>query len=187
MAKFKVGDVVKTKKQYVLWQQGAIGVIQGFAKSGSCCVDFFKGIIGQGHNCCLPEIIPDQTGLWVNEDDLEKVVCETEYDGIHIGDRIKLNNGYYGWIKKGSTGTVVAFDTSFGIRFDKKFEFDGHTLTGAISEPRGAWIEKEYFKVIHHIIGEKEELTPVSDEIVEVNEAEAAVNAIRELFQSMKE
>lgn len=196
----KIGDVVETKEKNSLWEAGAIGVIQGFRINGECCVDFFKGI-EQGHNCFLHKIIPDNTGLWVTKGELIKVDCKTECNGIHIGDRIKMIKNYDGdWIKKGSTGTVVAVSASgnVGVRFDISSGVNGHTLREKISVKRGVWIDTEegYFEIIHHILGEEKTPTPAvlaeiaEDKPVQVQTytkyEQKAIDRIRRFFKSKK-
>lgn len=195
----KIGDVVETKEKGSLWEAGAIGVIQGFYQN-QYCVDFFIGI-ERGHDCFMPKIIPDNTGLRVTKDELIKVDCKTECNGIHIGDRIKMIKNYSGdWVKKGSTGTVVAIsDNDYaGIRFDISSGLEGHTLQGKISIKRGVWIEtgEGYFKIIHHILGEEKTPVPaVPAEIVEDKPVQVqtytkyeqkAIDKIRRLFKSKK-
>lgn len=195
----KIGDVVETKEKNLLWKAGAIGVIQGFYQN-QYCVDFFIGI-KRGHDCSMPKIIPDNTGLLVTKDELIKVNCKTECNGIHIGDRIKMIKNYGdGWVKKGSTGTVVAIsDNDYaGIRFDISSGLERHTLQGKISVKRGVWIEtgEGYFEIIHHILGEEKTPVPtVPAEIVEDKPVQVqtytkyeqkAIDKIRRLFKSKK-
>lgn len=192
MGKFRVGDWVKYSNDYMC----GTGVIRAINDS-SYCVDCFKMLPNGGHifgskyGHKFKEIMPDNTGWNFSEKNLIKIDNPSEVDDVHIGDRIELVHNLFGETEKGYTGTIVGFPYNkyYAIRFDAKYNIDGHTCQGILPDnsKQGYFVNKEFFKVIDSIIGNVEpEIQNVEPEIQTVQYSkteEKAIKAIRKLFK----
>ena len=136
------------------------GVVRSVRKQ-TCSVDFFRGMVGAGHDCNLgEEIIPDKTGWNCFIKDLELYAAGVvEYKGFRVGDRVitvKKDNAH----EKGWTGTVVGFDSTcscpIAVRFDKCYKIrGGGDLDGILPRDsmQGVAEMLSGIKVIHPILG----------------------------------
>lgn len=161
MAKFNVGDIVRSKY--------GIGVVRGIQKTQSrngCLyfVDCFSIECGMGHTGVssfrdrFKEIIPDNTGLWFWGDELAREECVVEYKRFHIGDRVETIC-FNGLRDIGCTGTVVNLEPKsllpICVKYDKKYticfgsDFRGILPKGSTS---GSCESCGSLKIINHII-----------------------------------
>lgn len=190
MEKFKVGDVVSYN--HSILGKGT-GVVRGYSDNKKrVFVDCFTILPNSGH--CgeiafgdkFKKIMPDSTGWWFSENELDFEECIVEYKGFHVGDRVETIKGD-SCRDIGCVGTIVAFRPEricpVYVRFDEKYDIKNGDFLEEILNKASAQGCVEFskdIKVIQPII-EDEQLIAVIAKNVKHTYTETEIKCIEKI------